>query len=179
VKGARAKKGVYSGALAKRCAPAYPKGSALSPSKPEEWDLWRQALVEHLFKGIQLLFEHYKISRDDFVVGLFPLVVLLAIDHVPYFQQPNAQRRGAPVDRLGYLRLELELAAEKKPTDRGDRPARRRIADANGEDVEGIRKRLARARKDPFVRYLTLMSKYPDVISRKDLEEVARKMGHL
>jgi hypothetical protein len=180
-------KPLYTGILAKRCAPAIPRGSTFSQPTAEEVRSATDARLAHMAKGIILLFEHYKIPKSDEPFGRFAqLVARLASDHVPYFQEPNTRRRGAPVDRLGYLRLELELAAEKRPTDRGDFPALKRLASAKpnrnsvarGKDEEGLRKQLQRARKDRFVRGLTSMARRVPHL-RAELEELAGAMGHI
>ena len=175
---AKQRKAVYTGMLAKRCAPAVPRPSTSNTlSGPIEMpitdDVFEKsfgAILAHKLKGVSLLRKHYKIpDSDETVAWLTKLVFHLADDHVPYFQEPSGRRRGRRIDRLGYFRLEQALAAEKKAADRGDLSALKRLA--RGFDEDKLRKRLQRARKDWIVQGLIKITR-EDPHSREEIERL-------
>jgi hypothetical protein len=183
-----AKRGsVYTGALAKRSAPPIPRSSILGgePSQDVVTKATQAGLI-HCVKGLPLLYEHYQIpASDDPVPRLVLLVFRLGMDHVPYFQEPGS-KPGTTVNRHAYLRIELEVAKERRPEEGSDMPAldrlsarraRRRGSKPAPAIKETLRKQLQRARKDPYVQFLKLVASAN--LSGIDVGEMARAMGHI
>ena len=112
---------------------------------------------EHQTTGILLLLDHYKVPDGPIAQRVAKLAIMLGEAHVPYFQAPR--KPGIKVDHKGYLSLILDVRNARRPNDRGDIPALRRLLSSKGykhyargkDGEEALRKRLQRARKDRFV----------------------------
>lgn len=161
----------YPGLLGKRCAPQ----PILIPTPESE-----KRLLIHQVIGMVLLLDHYEVPAGDFTKQLTTLVYSLAKDHVPYFLPPN--RPGAKIDVYNYLSLLLDVEQARKPGDRGNTPAMKRLlarddykhyALAKGGE-ETLRKRYQRARKDPYVSYLFKKAQIPGNSREQILANLSR-----
>jgi hypothetical protein len=182
----------YPGELGKRAAPARLVDTILGGGISEEHRReFLQASLGHTMRGLALLFHHYKIEGDDTTAKLMLLVLRLAGDHVPFFQAAALAKPGTKVNHLEYTRLELDVMAEKRPSDRGDTPALTRLVTgsrryktyAKAGGVETLRKRLQRARKDPFTKFVRKVAQalpqFRVGADRKAIEDAARVLGQV
>jgi hypothetical protein len=154
----------YAGRLGKSSAPVRPV-TTLRDGEPttEQFEQFETRHLAHHLDGLSLLFKHYEIPDGDLTQRLLLLVFRLSESHVPFFR-PAAKSRTKPgpkSDVEGCLRLELDIMNARRPGDRGDLPALKRLilkpayrhyANAGGE--ESLRKKRQRARRDPLTRVL-------------------------
>ena len=118
-------------------------------------------MVAHQMEGLSLLMKNYEIHDTNLTLGLLRLVFALADAHVPFFQ-PSSKRRtkkpGPQTDVGRLLRLQLDVLKYKRPGDRGDLPALKRLlttpAYRRYSSEESLRKALQRGRRDPLVAVL-------------------------
>jgi hypothetical protein len=158
----------YSGRLSKPSAPGRPVATLRDGEPtPEQMEEFETRRIAHQLQGLGLLLKHYKIpEKGNLTLRLMMLAIELGEAHVPFFlPAPKNKAKGKPgprVDAAGYLSLYLALTRAKRPGDRGDMPALRRLLltpayrhyarAAGGEET--LRKRLQRARRDPVTRVL-------------------------
>jgi hypothetical protein len=159
-----ARKVAYVGELAKRSALPAP-GSVAS--------------FEYGFKGLILLIDHYgdRLPAGGGTDTFMALVMAIAADHVPYFKP--RMKPGITSDRVNALRLEREIANAKRPGDRSELAAIRRIARQQRKSVSSLRQQHLRNSKDVIVRILARVQKALPQLPVKDIEKMATDLRHI
>lgn len=155
---------------------------------PEALNAWHAEALRYDLEGLTLLCAHHGIEQDDPTVRYMMLALHLARDLVPYFQ-PAARPRGQKVDRVNGLDLALDVADMRRRHGRTVRTDDRALMELEDRlryrkhSRETLRKRLQRARKDPFVEVFLKIAEqlpaYRQGDGRKQLLNLARRLGQI